>query len=120
MTSRHWLYAALAGAFFSLAVAAAVASPQVVGDEACARHAVDIEAFATCEGGKVVPPEAAPAPRALRVALQVVGDEACERHAVDIEAFATCEGSRVVRPAAVAVADIPLLPAAPLAVAQRR
>lgn len=120
MTPRPWLHAALAGASFSLWVATAVASPQVVGDDACVRHAVDIASFATCEGGKVVPPDAAPAPRTVRVALQVVGDEACERHAVDIEAFATCENNRVVRPAAVAIADLPLPPGAPLAVAQRR
>ncbi len=115
MTSRRWLYAALAGAFFSMAVAAAVAAPQVVGDEACARYAVDIESFATCEDGKVVRTEAAPASTATRgthAALLVVGDEACARYAVDIESFATCEGGRVVRPAAEAIADIPVAPAA--------
>lgn len=111
MTSRHWLCAALAGASFSLAVAVAVAAPQVVGDEACARYAVDIESFATCEDGRVVRPQAASesaAARGVPVALQVVGDEACVRHAVDIEAFATCDGGRVARPAAAAVAAIPL------------
>ena len=39
-------------------VAAAHASPQVVGDEACARHEVDIASFATCEGGRVALPAA--------------------------------------------------------------
>ena len=55
--------AAVAGAFFSLALGPVHASPQVVGDEACARYAVDIAAFATCEDGRVVrPAEDAPAP----------------------------------------------------------
>lgn len=40
-------------------VAAAHASPQVVGDEACARHEVDIASFASCVDGRVVPPVAA-------------------------------------------------------------
>ena len=34
------------------------ASPQVVGDEAGEKYAVDIESFAACEDGKVVRPEA--------------------------------------------------------------
>ena len=116
MTSRHWLRAALAGAFFSITAGAPVAAPQVVGDEACARYAVDIESFATCEDGRVVRPEMVPAKVATRVthaALMVVADEACARYAVDIESFATCEGGRVVRPAAEAVADIPIVPAGP-------
>lgn len=40
-------------------VAAAHASPQVVGDEACARHEVDIASFASCVDGRVVVPVAA-------------------------------------------------------------
>ena len=111
MTLRHRLHATLAGAFFSLAAAAAVASPQVVDDAACARYAVDIESFATCEDGKVVRPEGASAAGFVHVALQVVGDGACERHAVDIAGFATCEGDRVVRPAAHTVAVIVPVPA---------
>jgi len=39
-------------------LAAAHASPQVVGDEACERHEVDIASFATCVGGRVVLPVA--------------------------------------------------------------
>ncbi len=58
MTSRTWLRATLAGASFSLLAATAHASPQVVGDEACERHEVDIASFATCVGGKVVLPAA--------------------------------------------------------------
>ncbi|MFO1324608.1 MAG: hypothetical protein U1F15_11160 [Burkholderiales bacterium] len=57
MTSRRWWYAVLAGASFSLLSAVAVASPQVVGDDACAKHEVDIASFATCVDGKVVRPE---------------------------------------------------------------
>ena len=112
MTSRPRLHAALAGASFSLAMATAVAAPQVVGDAACERYAVDIESFATCEGGKVVRPEVASAPHFVHVALQVVGDEACARHAVDIAAFATCEGDRVVPPAAYTAAVVWPMPAA--------
>jgi hypothetical protein len=37
-------------------IAAAHATPQVVGDEACAHHEVDIASFASCVDGKVVPP----------------------------------------------------------------
>lgn len=33
------------------------ASPAVVADSACPRHAIDIEAFATCEGDRVAAPE---------------------------------------------------------------
>ncbi len=46
----------------------AAATPQTVVDEACPKYAVDIEAFATCLGDRVVKPtrEALPiAPRAL-------------------------------------------------------
>ena len=39
-------------------IAAAHASPQVVGDEACERYEVDIASFATCVGGRVVLPVA--------------------------------------------------------------
>ena len=35
----------------------AAAGPVVVDDSACPRHAVDIEAFATCEGDRVAKPE---------------------------------------------------------------
>lgn len=46
----------------------AAATPQTVGNEACPKYAVDIAAFATCEGDRVVKPtrDALPvAPRAL-------------------------------------------------------
>jgi len=51
---RRWTAAALglAGWF-----AAASAGPAVVADSACPRHAIDIEAFATCEGDRVAAPE---------------------------------------------------------------
>jgi hypothetical protein len=58
---------ALAGAFFLLGACGATAAPQVVGDEACEKHAVDIAAFATCEGGRVVRPAEAPPPAASAV-----------------------------------------------------
>jgi len=58
VTSRTWLCTALVGASFSLLAAVALASPQVVGDEACERYEVDIASFATCVGGKVVLPAA--------------------------------------------------------------
>jgi hypothetical protein len=38
-------------------MAAAVASPMVVADSACPLHAVDIEAFATCDGDRVAKPD---------------------------------------------------------------
>ncbi|MFO1414101.1 MAG: hypothetical protein U1F10_09420 [Burkholderiales bacterium] len=60
--------AAVAGAFFSLAAGVAHATPQVVGDEACARYAVDIAAFATCEDGRVVRPDDAEAAAGARAA----------------------------------------------------
>lgn len=47
---------ALAGTFFFALALGANGAPQVVGDEACEKHAIDIEAFATCEGGRVVRP----------------------------------------------------------------
>jgi hypothetical protein len=37
--------------------AVAAASPVVVADSACPHHAIDIEAFATCEGDRVAAPE---------------------------------------------------------------
>jgi hypothetical protein len=55
--SRTWR-AVLVGASFSLQVGIVAASPQVVGDEACERNAVDIASFATCEGNTVVRPAA--------------------------------------------------------------
>ena len=61
-----WLTALLL-ALLGVAMPAA-ATPQTVGDEACPKYAVDIEAFATCEGDRVVKPtrEALPiAPRVL-------------------------------------------------------
>jgi len=45
----------LVGASFSIA-AAAWATPQVVGDEACERYEVDMASFASCTDGKVVRP----------------------------------------------------------------
>ena len=54
-------------------ITASAASPQVVGDEACEKYAVDIESFATCEDGKVVRPEPeatpSPAPAPTKAAL---------------------------------------------------
>lgn len=50
---RHALVRA--GALF-LSSTVAIAAPQVVGDEACEKYAVDIESFATCIDGKVVRP----------------------------------------------------------------
>ena len=48
------------------------ATPQTVGDEACPKYAVDIEAFATCEGDRVVKPTRLTLPVAPRV---LVDDE---------------------------------------------
>jgi hypothetical protein len=42
------------------ALAAAEATAQVVGDDACPLHAVDIAAFATCDGDRVAAPSALP------------------------------------------------------------
>ena len=42
----------------ALVALAAHATPQTVGDEACPKYAVDIAAFATCEGDRVVVPDA--------------------------------------------------------------
>lgn len=39
--------------------AAVLAQPTVVGDEACPRYAIDIEAFATCDGDRVAAPRPA-------------------------------------------------------------
>jgi hypothetical protein len=50
--------AAFAGTFFFALVPGAQGAPQVVGDEACEKYAVDIASFATCEGGSVVKPQA--------------------------------------------------------------
>ena len=61
MTSRHRCRGLLAGAFFLLATAAA-ATPQVVGDEACARYEVDMASFASFTDGKVVRPDATDIP----------------------------------------------------------
>lgn len=77
----------------TLATEGALAVPQVVADEACAYHEIDIASFATCEAGRVVVPAAAPAP-----SLQVVADEACEHYAIDIVSFATCIEGHVARP----------------------
>jgi hypothetical protein len=50
-----------AGAIFFILLATATpparATPQVVGDDACALYEVDIASFATCEGGRVVLPD---------------------------------------------------------------
>jgi len=119
VTSRTWLRATLAGASFLLLAATAYASPQVVGDEACERHEVDIASFASCVDGKAVLPAKEQADgvpsvagggnrngaAASRASPQVVGDEACERHEVDIASFATCVGGKVVLPAADAQDD---------------
>lgn len=53
--------AAFAGTFFFALVPGAQGTPQVVGDEACPKFAVDIAAFATCEGDRVVKPAPATA-----------------------------------------------------------
>ena len=86
-----------AGVFFigsiALAAESASATPKVVGDEACDRHAVDIASFATCVDGRAVVPEDDAPPRLL-----VVADEACEHYAVDIASFATCIDGHVARP----------------------
>jgi hypothetical protein len=57
MTSRYWRHLVLVGASFSLACTAAIASPQVVGDEPCELYEVDIASFASCVDGRVVRPE---------------------------------------------------------------
>jgi rhodanese-related sulfurtransferase len=44
----------------SLAPAIALAQIQVVGDDACPTYAVDIAAFATCDGDRVAAPTASP------------------------------------------------------------
>ncbi len=68
----HWIERSLAGVLFSAMTATmAIASPQVVGDDACEKYAVDIQSFATCEDGKVVRPEAdAEVPATATGALQ--------------------------------------------------
>ena len=57
MIFRHRCQGLLAGAFFLIATAGA-GTPQVVGDEACARYEVDMASFASCNDGKVVRPDA--------------------------------------------------------------
>lgn len=69
MRSDSGYSGALAGAFFSLFAITAGAAPQVVGDQACERYAVDIAAFATCVDGKVVRPEDARLPGPARPAV---------------------------------------------------
>ena len=61
MTSGHRCQGLLAGASFLIATAAA-GTPQVVGDEACARYEVDMASFASCIDGKVVRPDATEIP----------------------------------------------------------
>lgn len=51
----------------------AIATPQTVGDEACPKYAVDIAAFATCEGDRVVKPTG-PLPIAPRVLVDDEGN----------------------------------------------
>ena len=64
MTSWFQWRTMLAGASFLIA-AAASATPQVVGDEACERYEVDMASFASCADGKVV----RPAPDAMDIAI---------------------------------------------------
>lgn len=58
MLSNRFRRISLAGASFCALLGPAHAI-QVVDDSACERYAVDIAAFATCEGGRVVKPESA-------------------------------------------------------------
>ena len=51
----------------------AIATPQTVSDEACPKYAVDIAAFATCEGDRVVKPTG-PLPIAPRVLVDDEGN----------------------------------------------
>jgi rhodanese-related sulfurtransferase len=47
--------------FCAAALSAAVlAQPAVVGDDACPRYAIDVEAFATCDGDRVAAPRPVP------------------------------------------------------------
>lgn len=73
MRSTHGWREVCAGAIFLAALAAASgesrATPQVVGDEACERHEVDIASFATCRDGRVTRPEPA-TPDAARTVVQ--------------------------------------------------
>lgn len=80
----------LAGALFAGLLATAHAQ-QVVGDSACARHAVDIEAFATCDGDRVTKPEGADARR-----------DAPDRRAA---AMSSAKDARLARPATIARDD---------------
>jgi len=81
--------------FLGLLIAAdegMAATPVVVADEACIRHAVDIASFATCHDGRVAQPVDDMPP-----SVRVVSDEACARYAIDIASFATCVDGRVAR-----------------------
>jgi len=73
MRSTHEWREVCAGAIFLAALAAASgesrATPQVVGDEACERHEVDIASFATCRDGRVTRPEPA-TPDAARTVVR--------------------------------------------------
>jgi rhodanese-related sulfurtransferase len=57
---------------FCLAPALALAQIQVVGDDACPGFAVDIAAFATCDGDRVAPPSGLPALRIAAMSLDEV------------------------------------------------
>ena len=67
------LLAAVLLALLGVAMPAA-ATPQTVSDEACPKYAVDIEAFATCEGDRVVKPTRFALPAAPRVLIDDEGN----------------------------------------------
>ena len=67
------LLAAVLLALLGFAMPAA-ATPQTVSDEACPKYAVDIEAFATCEGNWVVKPTRFALPAAPRVLIDDDGN----------------------------------------------
>ena len=67
------LLAAVLLALLGFAVSAA-ATPQTVSDDACPKYAVDIEAFATCEGDRVVKPTRVALPAAPRVLIDDEGN----------------------------------------------
>lgn len=50
------------------------ATPQTVGDEACPKYAIDIKAFATCEGDRVVKPTREALPLAARALVDDEGN----------------------------------------------
>ena len=52
----------------------AEATPQTVGNDACPKYAVDIEAFATCEGDRVVKPSRETLPLAARALVDDEGN----------------------------------------------